>query len=178
MDSLAVAMTGGVVLGRFCKRRVIVMAAVFALAQAVMPLIGWALGLGFRLLIQDFDHWIAFAILVSLGLKGVVEGLKTHEEPSRLDPFKPLTLVVLALATSIDALAVGISFSVLRVNIWMAVAVIGVACFLICAAGTCAGIRFGNRFGGRVTLIGGVILILIGVRILYDHIAEIGRADV
>ena len=87
-----------------------------------------------------------------------------------MDPFQPLTLLILALATSIDALAVGISFSVLRVNIWLAVTVIGVVCFLICAAGTCLGVRFGNRMGNRVNLAGGVILILIGVRILYEHL--------
>lgn len=170
MDSLAVAMTGGVVLGRFCKRRVATMAAVFALAQAVMPLIGWTVGLSFRSLIQGFDHWVAFGILLILGIKGIIEGLSSHPEEKRMDPFQPLTLLILALATSIDALAVGISFSVLRVNIWLAVTVIGVVCFLICAAGTCLGVRFGNRMGNRVNLAGGVILILIGVRILYEHL--------
>ncbi|MGE4569193.1 MAG: manganese efflux pump MntP family protein [Bacteroidales bacterium] len=170
MDSLAVALTGGVVLGKYCKRRVLTMALIFALAQALMPLLGWTLGLSFRSLIQDVDHWIAFGILSILGIKGIAEGLKKPDKVQRLNPFEPLTLLVLALATSIDALAVGISFSVLRINIFLAITVIGILCFLICAAGTCIGIRFGNRFGNRVNLAGGAILILIGARILYEHI--------
>lgn len=170
-DAFAVALGKGLHTPRLDLRRVLTIALVFGLFQAAMPLLGWFLGRSLADLIAGFDHWIAFGLLALLGGKMLWEGFSTREDAAADEQdLRIRELLVLAVATSIDALAAGISFSVLAVNIWWAIAVIGVVTVIVSAVGVVLGKRVGLRLGRTAELAGGVILILIGVRILLDHL--------
>lgn len=146
-------------------------AATFGFFQAVMPLIGWFLGNSFADLITGFDHWIAFGLLALLGGKMLWEAFSSQEDTAQDEDALPIReLLVLGVATSVDALAAGISFSFLAIDIWWAITLIGVITFLVPAAGVVLGRRVGVRLGKRAEIAGGVILILTGVRILLDHL--------
>ena len=171
-DAFAVALGKGLHMRRFNYRYALIVAATFGLFQAVMPLIGWLLGTRFADYITDFDHWIAFALLGIVGGKMLWEAFSGHEdtEPDT-DAINIRELLVLAIATSVDALAVGISFAFLPdVPITAAVALIGVTTLVISFIGVVLGHRVGIRLGKPAEIAGGVILILIGLRILFDHL--------
>ena len=150
-----------------------VIALFFGVFQAVMPLIGWVLGTQFARYITSVDHWIAFALLGYIGGKMIWDAL--HEAPEtapcagegRLDLKE---LLMLAVATSIDALAVGITFAFLQVSILPAVATIGLITFALSFAGVVVGNRFGTRFQKKAEIAGGVVLVLIGLKILLEHL--------
>jgi len=175
-DAFAVALGKGLHLRRFNLVNAAIIAVTFGLFQALMPLIGYFLGTRFADYIVDVDHWIAFALLSAVGAKMLWEAFSSHEDTEKdVDSINFRELLVLPIATSIDALAVGITFAFLpNVSIVPAVTMIGVTTLLISFAGVLIGHRVGIRFGKPAEIAGGVILILIGVRILADHLGLFG----
>ena len=169
MDAFAVAVCKGLSMQKMNWRHAIVIGLYFGGFQAAMPSLGYILGVGFQSPIQAVDHWIAFVLLVFIGLNMVRES--RDQEAEHVDPsvgFK--VMVILAIATSIDALAVGVTFAFLQVNIVPAVCFIGTVTFLLSVIGVKVGNVFGTRYKSRAELAGGLILIAIGVRILLEHL--------
>ena len=152
-----------------------IIALFFGAFQAIMPLIGYLLGTSFSSYIEAFDHWIAFVLLAFIGGKMVIEAIreKEGEEEEKTDSLKLGELVVLAIATSIDALAVGITFAFLNVNIFFAILIIGITTFALSLGGVILGNRFGAKYKSKAEIAGGIILILIGVKILLEHLGVI-----
>ncbi|NLT31120.1 MAG: manganese efflux pump [Propionibacterium sp.] len=171
MDAGAVAVGKGMAMGRRVQpRAALIIAAWFGIFQGLMPLLGYFLGTGFRDAIASIDHWIAFGLLALIGAHMLIEAFREHDEQRpRLDT-GIRAMFVLAVATSIDALAAGISFALLEVNIWIAAVLITVVTFVITLIGVKLGSAFGGRFQKPAEIVGGVILILMGVRILLDHL--------
>ncbi|WP_291475016.1 manganese efflux pump MntP family protein [Corynebacterium sp.] len=170
-DAFAAALAIGVRKTRITGRMVVTVGSVFAVFQIVMPLIGWALASSFSTFLAPVDHWIAFVLLVLLGVNMIREALgpdETSKGPKdRLDLRR---LAVLGLATSIDALAVGVSLAVTHVSVVEAVAVIGAMTFLLSAMAVLIGHRAGMRFRRPAEILGGLVLIAIGTRILMEHL--------
>ena len=131
MDAFAVSVTSGLTLKELKINNAIKIALFFGTFQAFMPLIGWLVGLSFRNFIADFDHWIAFAILSFIGCKMIYESLKIKTKTKKINPLKTITLLMLSIATSIDALAVGVSFSLLNITIVIPILIIGLVTFLL-----------------------------------------------
>lgn len=171
MDAFAVSVTTGITLRRPRPWHAIKTGLFFGGFQALMPLIGFIAGRSVADYIQAFDHWIAFGLLVLIGGKMLWDIWHGDEDEEASDPTRTLTLLIMAIATSIDALAVGISFALLAVNIWQAIAIIGCTTCALSIAGVVLGNRLGELFKKRATLAGGVILIAIGVKILIEHLA-------
>ena len=175
MDCFAVSIVSGVIIGRWRTGVFLSLGILFGLFQALMPLAGWFCMSRFRESLQDYDHWIAFGLLLFLGGRMVKESLGPEENHS-FDPTKPLTQITLAVATSIDALAVGISFSCLDYNTIEDLAIplttIGLVSLGFSLAGSLLGVRFGGIVAKRIKpeLFGGIILILIGVKVLLSHL--------
>lgn len=174
MDSLAVAVASGMALKDIGAAGSAKIGAFFGLFQAGMPVIGWLGGSAFMWLISGFDHWVAFLLLAFIGGKMVYEAFFDSDEVSGKNPLVLSHLLIISVATSIDALAVGLGFSALGVPILMPAAVIGVVCFAISFTGAYFGNRAGKYLGDRVRAIGGIILISIGLRILLEHLGLIG----
>ncbi len=175
MDAFAVSICKGLKMQRFNVRHAGVIALAFGGFQALMPVIGWFLGKQFESYITGIDHWIAFVLLAVIGGKMAVESFKKEEEDSSKENEKldVKELLVLAVATSIDALAVGITFAFLQVSIVPAVSLIGVITFVLSAVGVFIGHKFGAKFKSKAELAGGIILILIGLKILLEHLGVI-----
>ncbi len=170
MDATAVAIATSIMLGRVNGRQIFRFAFHFGLFQAGMPVIGWLAGRGLREYIESWDHWVAFALLALIGGKAIVDVFRGAEEDTSVpDPTRGLSLIVLSVATSIDALAVGLSLALLEVTIWYPAAVIGVITAGLTVCGMLLGARVGQRFGLRVRVLGGIILIGIGIKILVEH---------
>lgn len=169
MDAFAVSVCKGLSVERPRLRHCLTCGGWFGAFQALMPLIGWLLGVRFQGMIVSVDHWIAFVLLGLIGFNMVRES--RGGEAEQLDAsFSPRAMLPLAVATSIDALAVGVTFAFLQVdNIFLAVAFIGVITFVLSAAGVKVGAAFGVRFKSRAELAGGLILIGMGVKILIEH---------
>ena len=175
MDAFAAAICKGLAMPKMRWNRGVVVALFFGGFQALMPLLGWALGRQFEQYITSVDHWIAFLLLGWIGGKMIWDALHgSGEEMPAQDALDVKELVVLAVATSIDALAVGITFAFLQVDILPAVALIGCTTFAIALAGVWIGQRFGSRFKDRAALAGGMILCLIGLKILLEHLGMLG----
>ena len=169
MDAFAVAVCKGLSIQALMPRHAVIVGLWFGAFQALMPAIGWLLGSSFAELIESVDHWIAFVRLALIGGNMIREAVGKGEE--ECDPsLAPLTMLLLAVATSIDALAVGVTFAFLRVDILPAVTLIGVCTFLISAAGVKVGNVFGVRYKSKAELAGGVVLVLIGLKILLEHL--------
>lgn len=175
MDAFAVAVCKGLCMPKVRWGQAVVIALFFGGFQALMPLVGWAVGSLFSSYITAVDHWIAFGLLVAIGGKMLWDAFHEEDEDvvceTRLD-LRELTL--LAVATSIDALAVGVTFAFLGVNIVAAVAVIGVTTFALSLVGVLVGHAFGARFEKPAAIAGGVVLILLGVKILLEHLGFLG----
>jgi len=172
MDAFAVALSGGFAAGKATLRQTLRLAFHFGLFQFLMPILGWAAGLTVQNFIQAFDHWVALALLSGIGGKMVYESFKTEKEEKKAsDITRGTPLILLSLATSIDALAVGLSLSLLRVRILYPSAVIGIVCFALTAFGFAFGSRLGRLIGRRMEFVGGLVLIGIGARILIEHLA-------
>lgn len=169
MDAFAVSICKGLSVGRLEKKHMLLCGLYFGGFQALMPLIGWLLGIRFQSLITNVDHWIAFILLSVIGVNMIKEsrGKEEEEEDSSFD-FK--TMLLLAVATSIDALAVGVTFAFLDVQILPAISLIGVVTFLCSAVGVKLGNVFGLKFKSGAELFGGVVLIAIGLKILIEHL--------
>jgi manganese efflux pump family protein len=142
----------------------------FGLFQFLMPVIGWFAGFNIQSYIQDFDHWIAFGLLAFIGVKMIMSGLDKKNNLSNGDPSKGMNLIMLSVATSIDALAVGFSLAIVHVNIWYPSIIIGIITAIISLLGLELGYRMGIKFGKKMEIVGGIILILIGVKILFEHL--------
>ncbi|MCH5191124.1 MAG: manganese efflux pump [Oscillospiraceae bacterium] len=174
MDAFAVAVCKGLKMPKINYKQTGLIALFFGGFQALMPFIGWLLGKQFESYITSIDHWIAFALLAFLGGKMAYESFKKDEDALEsvvtLD-LKELT--VLAIATSIDALAVGITFAFLGVNIGASVSLIGATTFILSAVGVFIGHKFGAKYKSKAELAGGIILILIGLKILLEHLGII-----
>lgn len=173
LDAFAVSVSSGISVPNFRMRHAVKMGVYFGFFQFAMPLAGWALGTGVSGYIQAVDHWIAFALLALIGGKMAVEALKkdcdgcSDPAPTELTAKR---LTVLAVATSIDALAVGVSMAFMQVDILFAAAVIGVVAFALSVVGGLLGKRLGCLFQKRAELVGGLVLIGIGVKILVEHL--------
>lgn len=172
MDALAVSISGSIALKEIRIRHALKIAAFFGLFQAIMPLTGWLAGLTFRKLIQDLDHWIAFGLLLFIGAKMIYESMKDDCESKTVNPLNTFVLLGLSVATSIDALAAGVGFALLRLNILIIVSIIGGITFILSFLGARLGRRLGCHFGARVERLGGLILIAIGIKILIHHLME------
>ena len=169
MDAFAVSICKGLSIRGLMPRHAIIVGLWFGSFQALMPAIGWLLGASFADLIAAVDHWIAFVLLALIGGGMIREALE--KDDGDCDPsLAPLAMLVLAVATSIDALAVGVTFAFLRVDILPAVTLIGTCTFLISAAGVKVGNVFGARYKSRAELFGGAVLALIGLKILLEHL--------
>lgn len=174
MDAFAAAICRGLKMPRVSCSQTAVTAAFFGGFQAFMPLVGWLLGKQFERYIMNVDHWVAFFLLMSIGGKMVFEAFK-KENPAdcKHGCFNLRELLVMAIATSIDALAVGVTFAFLQTNIWICIALIGCTTFLLSGAGVLIGHRFGAKHKNKAELAGGLILILIGLKILLEHLGII-----
>lgn len=166
MDAFAVALAAGVVLRPLCFRPCFRLAFHFGLFQALMPVIGWLAGLTVQTFVAAWSHWIAFCLLVWVGGHMIREALAGEDTTRATDPSRGLTMVALAVATSIDALAVGLSLAMLDVVVWLPALVIGLVACAFTVAGLLIGARSGARWGRRVEVAGGAILIAIGLKIL------------
>lgn len=179
MDAFAVSITKGMTIKNLKKSTALKMALAFGVFQGAMPLLGWALGISFESYIKSIDHWIAFILLGFIGfnmIKGFFDDRK-EENASELefiattdvDDLSNKEIIMLAVATSIDALAVGISFAFLNVSIIPAASIICIITFLVCVVGVFVGNKVGDIFNGYAELVGGIILILIGFNIFNEH---------
>ncbi|HPR16827.1 MAG TPA: manganese efflux pump MntP family protein [Candidatus Cloacimonadota bacterium] len=170
MDAFAVSIASGVTLKGFQLRAGFRLALFFGGFQALMPVLGWLAGSGFRKYIESFDHWAAFGLLAFIGGKMIYESFLIEKSENRRDPNNYLTVLILAIATSIDALAVGLSFSVLHVHIITPSIIIGIVTFLLSLLGVYIGGKTGSIFENKIELLGGLVLLGIGVKILLEHL--------
>ena len=168
MDAFAVSVGKGMTLKRVQPRHALTAGVWFGGFQGLMPLIGYYVGRSFSEYVVSVDHWIAFGLLVLIGLNMIRETIWGDDEEQDSD-FGVRTMLIMAIATSIDALAVGVSMAFLDVNIWISAAVIGIVTLIISAAGVYLGTVFGARLGSKAGIVGGLILIAIGVKILVEH---------
>ncbi|PIV54520.1 hypothetical protein COY52_11360 [Candidatus Desantisbacteria bacterium CG_4_10_14_0_8_um_filter_48_22] len=168
MDALAVSISSGIAIKDLKTGDALKIAGFFGGFQAFMPILGWLAGRGLKNFITGFDHWIGFGLLVFVGVRMMLESGKQEEQ--KHSPRETHVLLVLAVATSIDALAVGLSISFLHMPIVVSALIIGVVTFLICLAGVFAGKKLGQVFAKRFEVAGGLILIAIGVKILAEHL--------
>lgn len=172
MDAFAVSVCKGLGMQKVNKKQCALIALFFGGFQALMPFIGWVLGKQFERYITNIDHWIAFILLALIGGKMVWEALKKEEEAIVVRENSALNikeLFMLAIATSIDALAVGVTFAFLKTPILSAITIIGITTFVLSVIGVYVGNIFGNKYEKKAELAGGVILILIGLKIFVEH---------
>jgi len=176
MDAFAVSVCKGLEMKKVTVKKTVLIAGLFGGFQALMPLIGWLIGIQFSRMIQTYDHWIAFILLTLIGVKMIYEAVKEeHDEACPIDDRLNIKqLLVLAVATSIDALAIGVTLAFLDVNIIHSVGFIGTITVIICSIGVYLGHRFGGWFNDKAEMIGGVILIGIGLKILIEHLQLFG----
>lgn len=174
MDAFAVAVCKGLGMKKINYKQALIIALFFGGFQALMPLIGWALGSQFERYIVDYDHWIAFALLTFIGGKMIFDVIRGGDDCGDCARFDVKELFVMAIATSIDALATGIVIALDGdTNIWLAIDLIGAITFVLCVGGVVIGNKFGARFKNKAAVAGGVILILIGLKILLEHLGII-----
>ncbi|MDP8226457.1 MAG: manganese efflux pump MntP family protein [Candidatus Celaenobacter polaris] len=170
MDAFAVSLASGFSLKRSYLFWSCIIALFFGGFQALMPVIGWFGGNLFREYIEKFDHWIAFGLLIIIGCRMIYEAFCSHQEKKLIRPTNLFVLFGLAIATSIDALAVGLSFSLLDTRIFLPALLIGVVTFALSFCGVMMGKSLGAKWGERAHVFGGIVLILIGIKILFEHL--------
>ncbi len=172
MDAFAVSVCKGLAMKKMSWKKAIIIGLYFGVFQAVMPTIGFFLGTTFERFITNIDHWIAFILLVGIGINMIKEAFDEESE-NRNDNVDIKTMLVLSMATSIDALAIGITFACLKMHILIPVITIGVTTFIISVIGVKIGNRFGDKYEKKAETMGGVILILLGTKILLEHLGII-----
>ena len=174
MDAFAVSVCKGLGMRKMRYDRALVIGLYFGVFQAIMPLLGWLLGTSFSRYIQAFDHWIAFILLGFIGGKMIIEAVREWNEEEIVEvtdaPIDHKNMLVLAVATSIDALAVGITFAFLNTPIIEAISIIGITTFVLSIIGVIVGNFFGSKYKSKAEFIGGLILVLLGVKILLEHL--------
>ena len=177
MDAFAISICKGLEMRSSRLKTAIIVGLFFGIAQAVMPLLGYYLGTAFASLITNYDHWVAFGLLVLIGGKMIYDGF--HDKDSNptgvacKDKLDYKQLFIMAIATSIDALAVGISLAFDQTNIWLAISIIGVVTFIICVVGVLLGQKIGSKFQNKAQIVGGIVLCLVGLKILLEHLGVI-----
>lgn len=169
-DCFAVALSGSISMGAVSSAQILRTSLVFGAFQALMLVLGWLAGQAVVNLIADYDHWVAFVLLAIVGGRMIRESFRPGESKKIIDITRGSLLLILALATSIDALAVGLTFAFLEVNIALASSITGAIAFAVTAGGFLLGRKAGKLLGKRAELVGGIILISIGLRILLSHI--------
>lgn len=169
MDAFAVSICKGLSMKKMNWRKAIIVGAYFGVFQGLMPIIGYFLGTTFETFVTKIDHWIAFGLLVFIGINMLKEAFSTETENCN-DKVDFKTMIVLAIATSIDALAVGITFAFLGVNILSSAVIIAIITFLVCVIGVKIGNKFGDKYERKAETVGGLILILMGIKILLEHL--------
>jgi putative Mn2+ efflux pump MntP len=172
MDAFAIAVCKGLSVRKLKIKHILTVGIYFGGFQALMPIIGYYLGEQFESMIKSFDHWIVLALLSLIGINMIRESFKSTEKLN--DSFSLREMLPLAFATSIDALAVGITFAFLGVKIFSAVAFIGAVTFCLAMAGITMGNAFGAKYKSKAEFIGGIVLILMGIKILLEHLGVIG----
>jgi len=170
MDAFAVSIASGLAIEKLTARHVFRMAFHFGLFQAMMPLLGWLAGTTVAPYIEAWDHWVALALLGVIGGKMLRDSFSDDDGTPRSDPTRGWSLVTLSVATSIDALAVGLGLAMLRVQILMPVVIIGLVAAVMSTLGIAFGSRLGRRWGRRAEALGGIVLIVIGLRIVVSHL--------
>jgi putative Mn2+ efflux pump MntP len=173
-DCFAVALSGSACRIGLAYAPILRTASAFGLAQFLMPIIGWLIGRTLIDVVANYDHWAAFILLAAIGGRMIWESIRSGSElKTNADITRGILLLTMAIATSIDALAVGLSLGFLKINIWAASSIIGLTAFGITCLGFLLGSRIGVLFGKRAKLIGGLILILIGTRVLITHLLDL-----
>lgn len=170
VDAFSVAMSIGAANVKKSWMPVLRISLAFGFFQFLMPLIGWLAGVKLVEKIETFDHWIAFGLLAFVGCKMIWEGWKEESDQAKSDQTRGWPLFLLSIATSIDALAVGFSFSLLKTEILMPAVIIGVVCFFMTAVGMVFGKVLARIFGRKIEILGGLVLIVIGLKILWEHL--------
>jgi manganese efflux pump family protein len=170
MDAFAVSVTLGLSAKKPRIIDILIPGLYFGFFQALMPLIGYFAGTYFTKYIQSLEHWVAFVLLGFIGGKMIKDSFSKDEEKTYENPFEFMKMLLLAIATSIDALAVGVTFAFFKLNIFTAILIIGLTTFSISTAGVKTGIIFGTKFKSKAEFIGGAILIVLGIKILIEHL--------
>lgn len=171
MDAFAASVSSGITIRHLKIDHALRIALFFGSFQAIMPVIGWLAGLSLRDFISDIDHWIAFGLLSFIGCKMIYEAFGMETGQREVNPLNIYVLLMLSVATSIDALAVGVSFAFLKISIATPVLVIGIVTFLLSYLGVFVGNRLGHFFEKQIEVLGGLVLIGIGIKILIGHLA-------
>lgn len=169
MDAFAVAICKGMALKKTTARDLIIIGGYFGLFQAIMPMLGYLIGKSFQEIIAHYDHWIAFALLVVIGINMIREAITENNDESSIK-LKHKEMIVLAVATSIDAFVVGITFAFLNVNIIKASVIIGITTFIMSTIGVKMGKICGEKYGKNAEIIGGIILIALAIKIVFEHL--------
>jgi putative Mn2+ efflux pump MntP len=170
MDAFAVSVASGLNIKQFKVNHALRIAFFFGLFQGVMPVVGWLAGFNLRQFISAVDHWVAFGLLLIIGIKMMVEPLRKRPDKKKINPLNVYVLLVLAVATSIDALAVGLSLAFLKLLIITPAIIIGIVTFMLSFIGVFLGNRTGDFLKSKVEFLGGLILIIIGAKILIEHL--------
>jgi len=170
MDCFAVSIAGGATAVKIKVIDALKVGFFFGMFQVIMPLIGWYIGFGFKNLVEKVDHWVAFGLLCAIGIKMIYEAIRSRGEKRKINLTGLPTLIILSVATSIDALVVGISFSLLDVSLYLSIVVIGLFAFIFSACGYFIGNKVGQFLKNNVEIAGGIILIGIGTKILIEHL--------
>ena len=170
MDAFAVSICKGLAMRRMNYKKAIIIPAFFGGFQALMPALGYVLGTTFANKIAAIDHWIAFILLALIGANMIKEALSSDDDECQDDSLRLGDLIMLSIATSIDALAVGITFAFFNVSLLLSVSMIGIITFIICVIGVKVGNVFGEKYKSKAELAGGLILIVMGAKILIDHL--------
>ena len=170
MDAFAVSICKGLAMRRMNYKKAIIIAAFFGVFQALMPALGYVLGTTFANKIAAIDHWIAFILLALIGANMIKEALSSDDDECQDDSLRLGDLIMLSIATSIDALAVGITFAFFNVSLLLSVSMIGIITFIICVIGVKVGNVFGEKYKSKAELAGGLILIVMGAKILIDNL--------
>lgn len=170
VDSFAASITTGACTKKVKLSYALKVALFMALFQGIMPLGGWLIGNSFKDLIQEYDHWIAFILLIAIGSKMIYEGIAGNKNKPKFKHSENLKLVSIAFATSIDALIIGITFGLIDVNIWLAMIIIGLTTLIFSLTGVLIGKKIRKIFNKKIEIIGGLVLILLGTKILIEHL--------
>lgn len=174
MDSFAVSVSSGIILPGIRFNKAMIIAFSLAFFQGLMPFLGWILGIGLQSYIRPVDHWVAFILLSVLGIKMIYESTKKEEDRSGFNPLHPKVLLTMSVATSIDALIVGMSLSFITISqtfLWLTpIFVIGGVTFFMSMLGILFGKKIGNQLGKKMEMLGGIVIVLIGLRILAEHL--------
>lgn len=168
MDAFAVSVCRGLIIKKNLKYKAFIIALFFAIFQSFMPLIGFNVGVHFSDKITSIDHWIIFILLSLIGLNMIKESFEDVEDV--IDELHLGNLIILSIATSIDALAIGVTFAFLEVDIYYAMSIIGLITFVLCFIGVRLGFLFGEKLKGKAEMLGGFILVIIGIKIIVEHI--------